>query len=915
MAATGSSSALQSQQDNVVHAYDCSSLLAHVTHEEAKIGSLSGDEMAHFGHPPAPQVCLFRLTSKDSALEVEAPVLVVAYTRRCVSAQVVKRKQPQAETSATCQPFPIFHFVPEVAQPAEQQQTSAPEEEITALTMVALEDLSLVSVAESVSQVVFDDNPQKRRVQFDEATPLESTASDISDGSTARGKNLQLRGTVLTDQKIYLPRVAIIFGTNLSRVLAVEIRWNPSATKLNAVVVAPLSEPLELLPLDPLHLFKKIQEEKQVPFCPMGGVNHMSTFVMVKQQSEHQYAIASAATKKEASQPTTPTNSSSLPQQQQQPMAYVWISYGDGTIVRLHHAAFFRSVVGEIRFSEDDILEEENSIADGGEITYTPTVSAQVPTLAERFRKRHISLLLRCQTKFPKKDTSSFCIIPLPKYHPSPLAPLLPFKTPTISHDNNISNNKTDVKKEEDASLKETQDDNDDNATLEVCEALLFAKHAAGSENFPTFCFYTSEDQFVGRIAGHTAGVDPALSTSSLLADAPILGTVLGGTKAVVGGVLGALTWGLGGGSTPKAAAATTAATADHHVEGKSHRHKKMATPAGYFPSLRNSQGILHLFAGYELHDAPRQVESVTIDPEGNLAASTDSFGRVMLIDLSTKQVIRMWKGFREASCEWLQVPLPSPLSAGVAAQQQPTKKSLFLVIHSRQRRVVEVYRVRHGPRVKSIQVGRDAKILSCKELLLPSTASTDSASSGDYLSSCYIVHSTVPGTATPQVMEKIQVHEHDGSVAREELQKAATNNPQQAASTNPKEAALRLQRLQQLLANTNVPCQLQDVHAALLQIKSLKDLATCLDRLAVASVLEAKMGVTGTEFQKSALAYCRESLKDAVKNATGDPATNPSVKLLATKIVYHTQVIDYLNLTEWVDFYLALHIGDIILL
>lgn len=195
------------------------------------------------------------------------------------------------------------------------------------------------------------------------------------------------------------------------------------------------------------------------------------------------------------------------------------------------------------------------------------------------------------------------------------------------------------------------------------------------------------------------------------------------------------------------------------------------------------------------------------------------------------------------------------------------------------------MYRVRHGPRVKSIQVGRDAQIVSCKEWMWLGPAT------GDYVTSCYIIHSSIPGANAPHILEKIDVQEENGSVAREDSQQSGNQHNSSSTAINPKEAALRLQRLQQLLANTNVPCQLTDVHNALVQIKSLKDLAICLDRLAVASVLESKMGVTGTEFQKVALAYCRDSLKDAVKSATGDPASNPHVKLLATQIVYHTQV------------------------
>ena len=529
-------------------------------------------------------------------------------------------------------------------------------------------------------------------------------------------------------------------------------------------------------------------------------------------------------------------------------MAYVWISYGDGTILRIHHSAFFRSVIG------DELLTNAN-----------PSDSiighATKPTLAERLTMQHVPLLLRCEAKFTKKDIAAFFVVPLPKYHPSPLAPLPPFKP--FQHDKDETAPTAGVLSDQE---DKEEDDDDDEDVPEVCEAVLFTKttaSAATSESFPTLCFYTSEDQFLGRVGGHGKEV-----SASDYSETPIFGAVMGGTRAVMGGLAGAFAWGFGSSPAP----------APPLPEAGDETSLPLVGP---FSTMRK-KAILKLFAGHEMHDAPRQVESFIVDPEGNLGATTDSFGRVMLIDLSTKQVVRMWKGFREASCCWLQVP--RVVVPGSDAQK---KKSLFLVIHSRQRRVVEVYRVRHGPRVKSIQVDRDAQIVACKEWV-----SEPHGGAGYYMSSCHIVHSNVPGAKTPQVIERIRVQEHDGSSAREETQKSNQQHPSSSA-INPKEAALRLQRLQQLLANTNVPCQLQDVHNALLQIQSLKDLATCLDRLAAASVLESKMGVKGSEFQKIVLAYCRDSLKEAVKNSKGDPASNPHVKLLATKIVWHTQVIN----------------------
>ena len=287
------------------------------------------------------------------------------------------------------------------------------------------------------------------------------------------------------------------------------------------------------------------------------------------------------------------------------------------------------------------------------------------------------------------------------------------------------------------------------------------------------------------------------------------------------------------------------------------------------FPSI-NYEPIC-LFAGYEIHDAPRQVTYLTVDPEGVLAATADTLGRVSLIDLSTKQIIRMWKGYRDTTCHWLQVPQDT--------SEKPWQKSktLYLVIHCRQRKVVEVWRVRHGPKVKSIQVSREAQVLSCREF-----------TQVGYVSVCYLSRSNEP-FSNMNVVEKIVVTEEADHHPVESPRNLPTKRSD--ASKLSQDAAVRLNRLQQLLGDTNVVCQSLDVYKALTNIKSIKDLATALDLLAVAPALEEKMDVQGSMFQRLAVSHCTERLNETVQDAGDEAMTNPHVQLLAFKISYYSQV------------------------
>ncbi|KAL0406732.1 UNVERIFIED_CONTAM: Rab3 GTPase-activating protein regulatory subunit [Sesamum latifolium] len=56
------------------------------------------------------------------------------------------------------------------------------------------------------------------------------------------------------------------------------------------------------------------------------------------------------------------------------------------------------------------------------------------------------------------------------------------------------------------------------------------------------------------------------------------------------------------------------------------------------------------------LKDHPRKGEKLTLSPSGTLAAITDSLGRILLLDTQALVVVRLWKGYREASCLFVEM-------------------------------------------------------------------------------------------------------------------------------------------------------------------------------------------------------------------------------------------------------------------
>ena len=116
------------------------------------------------------------------------------------------------------------------------------------------------------------------------------------------------------------------------------------------------------------------------------------------------------------------------------------------------------------------------------------------------------------------------------------------------------------------------------------------------------------------------------------------------------------------------------------------------------------------------LRDAARTVTSVTVSADRRLAATCDSFGRVVLWDLTRLVALRFWKGYRDAQVAFMTAPAPDDPngtrtsasanrgSAGVDSAS-PTA-GLFLAVYLGRRGLIEVWRVPLGVRVGIVQVG-----------------------------------------------------------------------------------------------------------------------------------------------------------------------------------------------------------------
>lgn len=117
---------------------------------------------------------------------------------------------------------------------------------------------------------------------------------------------------------------------------------------------------------------------------------------------------------------------------------------------------------------------------------------------------------------------------------------------------------------------------------------------------------------------------------------------------------------------------------------------------------------VTPLNMSFGIPDKPRQGDSIHLSPNNNYAATTDNFGRVILIDIDKGTAIRMWKGYRDAQLGWVQVKEDS--HHGESPQHR--RVAQFLIIYAPRRGILEVWTAGNGPRIAAFNVGKSCQLI-----------------------------------------------------------------------------------------------------------------------------------------------------------------------------------------------------------
>ncbi|XP_053690684.1 rab3 GTPase-activating protein non-catalytic subunit isoform X2 [Sabethes cyaneus] len=126
-------------------------------------------------------------------------------------------------------------------------------------------------------------------------------------------------------------------------------------------------------------------------------------------------------------------------------------------------------------------------------------------------------------------------------------------------------------------------------------------------------------------------------------------------------------------------------------------------------PQLPVSEALVCRFG---LCDQQRSAYSVWLAPNFALAAVADHLGRVILVDCSRGIALRVWKGYRDAQCGFVQVTEKVGKTPDTGPARVDRRKAMFLVIYAPRRSMLEVWSLQSGPKVAAFGACKNGQLI-----------------------------------------------------------------------------------------------------------------------------------------------------------------------------------------------------------
>lgn len=89
-----------------------------------------------------------------------------------------------------------------------------------------------------------------------------------------------------------------------------------------------------------------------------------------------------------------------------------------------------------------------------------------------------------------------------------------------------------------------------------------------------------------------------------------------------------------------------------------------------------------------------------------------DAMGRVILVDNKRGIALRMWKGYRDAQCGWIEVVEETHQTAGghKAHSGRSLITALFLAIYAPKKGVIDIWSIQQGTKITTFSASKNGR-------------------------------------------------------------------------------------------------------------------------------------------------------------------------------------------------------------
>ncbi|KYN05982.1 Rab3 GTPase-activating protein non-catalytic subunit [Cyphomyrmex costatus] len=133
-------------------------------------------------------------------------------------------------------------------------------------------------------------------------------------------------------------------------------------------------------------------------------------------------------------------------------------------------------------------------------------------------------------------------------------------------------------------------------------------------------------------------------------------------------------------------------------------------------PKNISHESVETMTCRFGLSDIMREGDCIVCSPNKMFSVISDAMGRVILINNKKGIALRMWKGYRNAQCGWIEVTEERDRAicrnVDKSRRKALLRTALFLVIYAPKKGVIDIWSIQQGPKITTFTASKNGRLL-----------------------------------------------------------------------------------------------------------------------------------------------------------------------------------------------------------